>query len=247
MGAVLAFVLGAMFGSFVNALALRLIARDPYTFVRSRCPHCKHALGPLDLVPVLSFIVLRRRCRYCRAPIAWHYLLIEVVLGGVFLAVYLTQGLTGYGAFLAIELALLALLFLTDLRAHILPDEVSLPAIALALLGVLFFRQSIPGALLGAAVGGGFFLVQYLVSRGRWIGGGDVRLGFLLGLLLGWPLALVALFLAYVGGGVVSALLLVARRRVWGSHIPFGTFLTAATAVAIFFGPRLLALYGVPL
>jgi leader peptidase (prepilin peptidase)/N-methyltransferase len=239
-----AFIFGAAVGSFLDVVSLRLIVRDQFIRGPSRCPQCNHALGPLDLVPILSFIVLRRRCRYCGRPIAWHYFLVEVAMGVVFALTVASTGISIRGVFLAVELSLLAVLFLTDLRAHVLPDEISLPAIALAVLGVLFFGQSISGALLGAAVAGGFFLVQYLVSRGRWIGGGDIRLGFLLGLLLGWPLALVALFLAYMAGGVVSALLLVARRRVWGSHIPFGTFLTAATAVAIFFGPRLLALYG---
>lgn len=239
-----AFILGAAVGSFLDVVSLRLVRHDQFLTGPSRCPHCHHALGALDLVPVFSFIVLRRRCRYCRAPIAWHYFLVEVAVGLLFVLTFLSAGLTLRGIFLAVELSFLTVLFLTDLRAHVLPDEVSLPAIALAVLGVLFFRQSIPGALLGATVVGGFFLLQYLVSRGRWIGGGDIRLGFLLGLLLGWPLALVALLLAYVAGGIASALLLLARRRVWGSHIPFGTFLTAATAVAIFFGPRLLSLYG---
>lgn len=239
-----AFIFGSAVGSFLDAVSLRLIAHDQFVRGPSRCPHCNHALGPLDLIPILSFVLLRRRCRYCGRPIAWHYFLVEVVMGMLFVLTFISAGASVKGVFLAVELSLLAVLFLTDLRAHVLPDEISLPAIALAVLGVLFFGQSIPGALLGAAVAGGFFLLQYLVSRGRWIGGGDIRLGFLLGLLLGWPLALVALFLAYMAGGVVSALLLVARRRVWGSHIPFGTFLTAATAAAIFFGPRILALYG---
>lgn len=241
----LAFVLGVAIGSFANALALRLIAKEPYVFVRSKCPHCHHVLGPLDLVPLLSFVALRRRCRYCNAPIAWHYFLTELVVGTLFLVTALRFGVGVEGGFIALELTLLSVLFLTDLRSHIIPDEVSLPAIALALLGVLFFHRSLAGAALGAAIGGGFFLLQYVASRGRWIGGGDVRLGFLLGLLLGWPQTLVALFLAYLFGGTVAAILLGMRRTGWGQHIAFGTFLAAATALTLFAGPQLLHWYGV--
>ncbi len=245
MVAAFAFVLGAIMGSFVNALSLRLIAKEPYVFVRSKCPHCGHVLGPLDLVPLLSFVALRRQCRYCGKSIAWHYFATELAVALLFLAVALKFGATVLGGFVAVELTALAVLFLTDLRAHILPDEVSLPAIALAILGVLYFHHPLGAAALGAGVGGGFFLLQYLASRGKWIGGGDVRLGFLLGLLLGWPETLVALFLAYVAGGTVAAAMLATKRTGWGSHLPFGTFLAFATAVAWFFGPQLLKWYGV--
>lgn len=240
----IAALLGAALGSFLNAVSLRMTAGEQFVFGSSRCPHCNHALKVADLVPVLSFVVLRGRCRYCHERIALHYPLVELALAGLFALTYLTAGASVRGAFLAVELSFLTVLFLTDLRGHILPDEISLPAIALAILGVLLFHQSIKGALLGAAVGGGFFLVQYLVSRGRWIGGGDIRLGFLLGLLLGWPLTLLALFLAYLGGGLVGAGLLFSHRTKLGSHLPFGTFLAAAAAVTLFFGRTILERYG---
>jgi prepilin signal peptidase PulO-like enzyme (type II secretory pathway) len=244
VGLGVALILGAAMGSFLNAVSIRLTGGEQFVRGPSRCPHCHHALGPIDLVPLLSFIVLRGRCRFCHQRIAAHYPLVELAVAGLFAFTFAYAGATAYGAFLAVELSLLTLLFLTDLRAHVLPDEVSLPAIALAVLGVLWFRQSISGALLGALVGGGFFLLQYLVSKGKWIGGGDIRLGFLLGLLLGWPLTLLALLLAYFAGGMVSAVLLLLRRASMGSQLPFGTFLTVATAVSLFFGRTILQRYG---
>lgn len=117
------------------------------------------------------------------------------------------------------------------------------PAAILAAATVWFGWLSIPSMLVGALVGMGFFLAQYVVSKGRWIGGGDIRLGLFMGIILGWPLILVALFLAYVGGAIFVIPFLIMGKKQFASKIPFGTYLSVATVVAMFWGEKLVDWY----
>jgi len=97
--------------------------------------------------------------------------------------------------------------------------------------------------LIGAAIGGGFFLAQFILSRGKWIGGGDIRLGVFMGVILGWQLTLVALFLAYIVGAIISVGLIAAKKKTLASKVPFGTYLTVTTFVSMFWGSQILNWY----
>lgn len=254
---VLAALLGLVFGSALTALISRQAKGERWWKGRSHCPKCRHVLSVPDLVPVFSYVLLRGKCRHCRGVIGASYPLVELSTAALFaVAATVRLGPAAAGGFDALSapgwplllrdwfaIVVLVQIFLYDLWFGYILDQVTLPAIVVLLAWNLALGMPLPPLLIGAAVGGGFFLLQYVVSGGTWIGGGDIRLGALMGVLLGWPLVLVALFVSYLTGGVAGAVLLASKRKSVGSQIPFGTFLSAATLVVLFWGADLLAWY----
>ena len=255
---VLVVILGLIAGSFLTAFVDRL--RDGRNFIvgRSTCDSCRQRLGVLDLVPLFSWLFLRGRCRHCRRVVSWYYPVVELASGLSFAAFYLFWPYSFDGWDLALFLGwlpvLVALLALAiyDLRWWLLPNKIVYPlsAWALLLVGLRFLEQMSPGvfldALLSLLVGGGLFFLVFHLSP-RHIGGGDVKLGACLGLLLvDWRLALMTIFLsAIVGVAVISAVLLVRRGRKMSLHskLPYGPFLILAAWLAFSFGEDLLAWY----
>ena len=246
------FAFGTVIGSFLNAVLWRLRTRESFIVGRSYCPHCRHELAAVDLVPLFSYLLLGGKCRYCRRAISPSYILVETATGLLFLLAAL-RWLPAEGAASGLVLArllldwyflaVLVIVFVFDLRYMMILPAVVLPAAVIAFLGNLALGQSWLALLLGAAIGGGFFYAQLVLSRGQWIGGGDIYLGLLLGAMLGWSSLLVTLFLAYVSGAIVGVGLLLAKRKTMKSQIPFGTFLAAAAAVTLLYGDRLLLWY----
>jgi len=249
-------LVGLVIGSFLNCLAWRFHKKDTIGG-RSRCPKCSAKIHWYDNLPILSFIILRARCRSCHQKISWQYPLVELITAGLFFFSFYYH--TGYLVnnldvlrdihfvvtilrdwFL---LSSLTMIFIMDLRWYIIVDKVSLPAAAIVLILNLWLGMPWPGLLLSAIIGAGFFLLQFIVSGGKWIGGGDIRLGLLMGLALGWPHILVALFLAYFLGAIVGLGLMLAGKKKFGSKLPFGTFLTIATAITMFYGQELMNFY----
>ncbi|MEK7583846.1 MAG: prepilin peptidase [Patescibacteria group bacterium] len=245
------FVLGLIVGSFLNVVVYRLsVGGSPFTG-RSSCPSCAQVLSVRDLVPVLSFIALRARCRYCHRPVSWQYPLVELATAVSFLliAFYLSRGglitqdfslkftlLAAYASFLIV-------IFVYDLRKYLILDSVIVPACILAILGNILLGGSWKSMLLAAVVGAGFFALQFIVSGGRWIGGGDIRLGALMGFMLSWPLVIVALMIAYILGSISGVALILSGTKTLKSKIPFGTFLSFATFLTLLYGDSLLAWY----
>ncbi|MBI4281525.1 prepilin peptidase [Candidatus Uhrbacteria bacterium] len=255
MFSIIIFLFGLCIGSFLNVVILRIPAGQSVRG-RSRCFSCARTLRWFELVPLFSYAVLRGKCRSCRAGISLQYPLVELVTALLFLLTFFHHRVTdpslGDGQFWELVIgnwifvSALVVLFVQDLRFQILPDVITLPAIAIAMIFWFFDSynlQPITYNLLATAIGGGFFLLQWLVSRGRWVGGGDIRLGALMGAILGWPNILLALFLAYVSGAIVGGTLLLARRVTGKSQIAFGTFLTASTIFTMFWGDRIVTWY----
>lgn len=261
-------VLGLCFGSFVNALVWRIHkqenvkakgAKTKYSITtgRSMCVDCGHTLGIKDLVPVLSWLSLRGKCSYCHKPISWQYPLVELLTVAVFVLsyIYWPSILTGYGLFdfglwLVFVIGFMALA-VYDLRWLILPNRIIYPLLGLAVLqhlvAVIFYKQGI-GHLLqvwwGLVVGGGLFALIYFVSRGKWIGFGDVRLGALLGLLLGSPdLALLTIFISSILGTILVIPLLITGKAKQSSKLPYGPLLIAGAVIARLFGAALIVWY----
>lgn len=139
--------------------------------------------------------------------------------------------------------AFLLVMFVYDLKYQLILDRVSVPAMAVALLFSVLLHRPFLSILLGAILGAGLFLLQYVVSKGRWIGGGDIRLGGVLGLALGWPLTAVALVIAYLTGAAVALVLIASRRSSWSSMVPFGTFLSLAAFITMLWGDGILYWY----
>jgi prepilin signal peptidase PulO-like enzyme (type II secretory pathway) len=252
VGQAFIFAFGAVIGSFLNAVLWRLHAKESFIFGRSHCPHCRHELAAVDLVPILSYLLLGGKCRYCRRTIDPAYLLIEVAAGTLFLLsalnlMTLAGGLDAAAlARLLLQwylLAVLIIVFVYDCRYMLILPSIALSAAAVAFAGNLALGQSWWSLLVGAVFGGGFFYLQYVLSGGRWIGGGDIYLGVLLGAMVGWPQVLLVLFLAYISGAVVGSALLLARKKTMQSQVPFGTFLSAAGAVVLLYGDQIAAWY----
>lgn len=257
---VLAAILGLIFGSFLNALVFRTHADIPMTG-RSKCAKCEVPIDARDLVPVLSFFLLRGRCRSCKEAISWQYPLVEVITAGLFviLAAQAPSGYVNYDMTAVvfgpifrnmILTTFLIIIFVYDFQYSYILDRFIFPAMIVAVLlnaALQPFASSFiptPASMIsGAVLLGGFFLAQFLISKGLWIGGGDVRMGVLMGLILGWKLGLLALFLSYVIGAAVGIVLLVSKKKSMTSRIPFGTFLAMGTFISMVWGTHIVDWY----
>jgi len=227
------FFLGLCVGSFLNVLAYRLPHSLPITG-RSFCPRCKKKIPWYDNLPLVSFVFLGGKCRFCHSPISFQYPLVELVTGILFAFVFFNFYphliLVLYYLFL---ICCLIIVFVSDLRYQIIPNEAVYPAMLVSFL-YSFPRTSY---FLLAAIGAGlFFLALHFLTRRRGIGMGDVKLSFLMGLVLGYPQVLVALYLAFLTGAATGVILILTGRKRFGQHIPFGPFLATATVTALFWG-----------
>ena len=265
------FLFGLAVGSFLNCVIYRLERGESFFSGRSYCPHCQHVLNWQDLIPVFSFLILKGKCRYCSQKISWQYPLVELATALLFISllnltqvrpVYnLTQVGPVYFCLLLIS-CFLVIIFVYDLRHYIIPDKVVYPAIGIAFLYQLFgtfefrvsnlFRVSsfefrifepMLNPLFSAILASIFFLLIVLVSKGKWMGVGDIKLAFLMGLILGWPNILVALFLAFSIGAIIGIGLIILGKKTLKSEVPFGPFLVTGTFIALFFGNQIINWY----
>lgn len=254
MMGVFVFLLGLCVGSFLNAFVYRLEKGESAFKGRSYCPKCKHQLSWIDLIPVLNFLFLKGRCRYCKKPISFQYPIVELSTGLLFAALLLllnpqnASQYISFALFLFIASGLVAI-FVYDLKHFLIPDVVVYPLIGASLLflsvksmeqGTLNPLVSGIASALGAA---GFFFMLFLVSKGTWMGFGDVKLALFMGLFLGWPLILPALFLSFFLGALVGIVLILLKKKKWKSQVPFGPFLITGTFLALFFGKELVDYY----
>lgn len=247
---------GLCFGSFVNAFVWRLHKKKDWVNDRSICVHCKHVLAPQDLIPVVSWLLLRGKCRYCHKPISWQYPVVEAATAALFVLSYVVwpydfgaAGMVRFGVWLIMLVGFMALV-VYDLRWMLLPNKIVYPLTGLAAAQVVVLTvlqrniQVAIGAALGLVVVGGLFYGLFQVSKGRWIGGGDVKLGFMLGLLVGGPAAgVLLLMVASSAGSLVSAPLLASGKVKRTTRVPFGPFLLLAGVAVQLFGPAILAWY----
>ena len=245
------FILGLIVGSFLNCVIYRLQTDESFLKGRSFCPNCKHTLSWQDLIPVFGFIILKGKCRYCQNKISLQYPLVELATGILFVLIlyYNFPNLLVTGYWLLVT-CFLIIIFVYDLKHYIIPDKVIYPAIIIALLYNIFYSllithnskfliQSLLSAL-GAAL---FFLLIVLISRGRWMGVGDIKLAFLMGLFLAFPKILIALFLAFFTGAIIGLELIIAGKKKMKSEVPFGPFLVAGTFLSLFFGEQIIDWY----
>lgn len=235
--------LGLVVGSFLNVVVARLPHRRSLWGPRSACPACGAAIAWHDNIPVLSFVALRGRCRACEAPIAWRYPLIEALTAGTFALAHLVLGLSpALVPALLLLAALIAITFI-DLEHQLIPDAITLPGVVTGLVanvatGAVPWLDSVIGAIVA---GGVFFAI--IVASGGGMGGGDMKLGAMLGSFLGWQLTIVALFLAVVAGGGGALAVLSTGKKGRKDPIPFGPFLALGGAAALLWGRSLMAWY----
>ncbi len=253
------FIFGLCIGSFLNVVVYRLEKGEGFVGGRSYCPHCKHALSWLDLMPVMSFLWLGGKCRYCGKKISWQYPAVEIATGLTFLLISLPTGQagnfqfpisTGFSIFQIVSLLFLLyiassliIIFVYDLKYYLIPDSVLFPAIAIAFIYRLWHIFSIWNYGIAVAIAAGFFLFIFLISKGKWMGFGDVKLAILLGLILGFPNILVGLFLSFFFGAILGVILMLLSKKGLKSEVPFAPFLILGTFVALFFGNQIVNWY----
>ncbi|MDO8591958.1 MAG: prepilin peptidase [bacterium] len=269
-------LLGLCFGSFVNALVWRTrqqsinnkqktISSKQLSILsgRSQCVNCGHQIAAIDLIPVISWLFLRGRCRYCQKPISWQYPIVEITLGLIFAVSYyfwfnpveLISHSTGAGpigagqwllfvTWLSTSVGLLALA-VYDIRWMLLPNKILYPTFLVAITGrlayILFFSHDIAHSFwllaLSLLVAGGIFWLIYIFSRGKAIGFGDVRLGAVTGTVLAGPLlSLQMIFIASVLGTVAILPGLLSRHKTLTTKVPYGPFLIMAAFIVLLFG-----------
>ncbi len=250
---------GLIAGSFANAVVWRVHNGKSLLTGRSQCLSCGHQLAAKDLVPLLSWLALSGRCRYCQQPISKQYPLVEALMAVVFASSYIwwPGGVETASDWLPLitwlisSVGLMALA-VYDTRWLLLPNRILYPTLLVAAAGrlanILLYAPDTGDALLkwlgSVAVASGFFWLLYTISRGRWIGYGDVRLGLVIGSLLAGPAeAMLAIILASVFGALVAIGLLSTKRKKLSEKLAFGPFLILATWLAVLFGERIVNWY----
>jgi leader peptidase (prepilin peptidase)/N-methyltransferase len=254
------FAIGLIVGSFLNVVIYRTIIGEPWTRGRSRCDECKKKIPWYDNIPLLSFVLLKGKCRYCSQPIALSHPVVEFLTGTMFVWWY-------WGGFFFFRLThqplqyiqplfwlfvgiLLLVIFFSDVLYMIIPDEavIFLTAltffyrVALTAAGIMQtadFVRALAGALLCVS----FFFALWYGTKGKGMGMGDVKFALPFSLLLGWPNVLVGVFVAFISGAVVSIGLLAFKKKKLKQTVPFGPFLVFATVVTLVYGNQLMAWY----
>lgn len=240
---IMVFILGACLFSFLNVVIYRVPRKLNFLTGRSQCPACGHRLGAGDLVPLVSWLGLRGRCRYCQVRVSRRYPLVEL-LGGSLALVSLWRFGPGPQALLAFAfMTLLTAVALVDLDTMEIPNGFVLAAALLAVPAFgLFPAVSWGSRLLGLVAVSGVLLVITLLVPGAF-GGGDIKLMAACGLFLGWKLSLLAFFLAVLGGGAYGVIVLARRQKGRKDHFAFGPFLCLGMLVALLWGEALLRGY----
>ena len=244
---------GLMFGSAINSMVWRLYVGRSWVKGRSECPDCGHTLAAKDLMPVLSWMVLRGKCRYCQAPIKDNPVaeLVTAVAFAISVVVMMPDSAAGFVklGFWLVMLIMLLVLAIYDARWMILPDKIILPlaVVALAYSAAAAWMTRSPQVLVGsleaAAIAGGSFWLLVLATRGRAMGAGDVKLVFAMGLILGVQGTAVALLLAFNTAALVGVVLIVSKRKGRKDQIPFGPYLVGGTIVAFLFSRAIVEWY----
>jgi leader peptidase (prepilin peptidase)/N-methyltransferase len=243
----IALPLGMVLGSFLNVVIARLPRGESIVSPPSRCPRCKKRILPWDNIPVLSYLLLRGRCRSCRKPISWRYPAVELTTG---ILLWLLAQRAEHPALLVTHAAfLLALVVVAwiDFDTRTIPDAVTIPGVGLGLAASLFGPPGIVAALAGAVAGGvSLWLVGWLYERATGVpgmGGGDVKLAAMMGAFLGAGGVFGAIFLASFAGSLFGVLLILRGKGDKRSAIPFGTFLAPSAVALLLYGDPLFRWY----
>ena len=244
-------LVGATVGSFLTVCIDRLPRGESIATGRSHCDTCKRQIQVRDLMPVLSYVALRGKCRDCRARIPHRVVVVEAVTGLAFAGLYLAYGPSTTFALLAIYAAILIVVFVVDLEHSLILNKVVFPAIVFAFLVAAVAPPAwlgsigphpIVSAAAGAAVGFALLLLVALLARGG-MGWGDVKFAAFMGAATGFPLIFVALFCGIFIGGITGVILLVSGKRSRKQAIPFGPFLAIGTGATLLWGTQMLSWY----
>jgi leader peptidase (prepilin peptidase)/N-methyltransferase len=249
--AFIVFIFGLIVGSFLNCVIYRLGEKKSFLKGRSFCPNCGHVLSWKDLIPIFSFLILRGKCRYCGKKISLQYPLVELFTGILFLATFYhlrdqlfsLQGIFTLFYYWTI-LSSLIVIFVYDLKNYLIEEKIVYFSILVCLIFNLIFSISeIKNKILSSLFLGLFFLSIVLISKEKWMGIGDAKLGALIGIFLGWPKIIPALFFSFFVGSIFGIFLIILKKKSLKSEIPFAPFLVSGTIFSLFFGEKVIDFY----
>jgi leader peptidase (prepilin peptidase)/N-methyltransferase len=245
------FLLGSLIGSFLNVCIYRLPRNLSVIFPPSRCPSCNIPIKAYDNIPLLSFLLLGGKCRYCKTKISLRYPLVEALNALMYVLVLWRFGFGWHMPVLFAFCSAMIVITFIDLDFQIIPDTITLPGIPIGVIAASlvlpdpFDRSSIlglSGALIGLFTGGAIFYAIAVLSRGG-MGGGDIKMMAMVGAFMGWKSTLLTTFAGSLLGSCVGIFLMVVKGKGRKTKIPFGPFLAAGTLISLFYGQEILSLY----
>ena len=246
--AVLIFILGLIVGSFSNVCIYRIPKNESIIFPASHCPKCHSPIKPVDNIPLLSYILLKGRCRNCKCKISIQYPIVEFLSGLIYLIIYLTYGLSIQSLIYIILSSALIIIAFIDLNEQIVPDVISLPGILIGfIISFLVPYISFTNSALGVFVGGGIILIIGLagstIFKKEAMGGGDVKLAAMIGAFLGWRYIIISLFLGFFLGALAGIILIISKIKSSEDAVPFGPFIVLGSFITLLWGEKIISWY----
>jgi len=240
--------LGLIVGSFCNVCIYRIPKNESIIYPASHCPKCRTTIKPVDNIPLLSYILLKGRCRNCGSKISIQYPVVELLTGMIYLIIYLIYGLSIQSLVYIILSSALIIIAFIDLNEQIVPDVISLPGIGVGLILSFFVPYlSFINSALGVVVGGGIILIIALVGsmifKKEAMGGGDVKLAAMIGAFLGWRYTIISLFLGFFLGALAGIFLILSKIKSKEDMVPFGPFIALGSLITLLWGEKIIAWY----
>ena len=245
---ILIFILGLIVGSFSNVCIYRIPKNESIVYPASHCTKCGSHIKPVDNIPLLSFILLKGRCRNCKSKISIQYPIVELLTGLIYLIIYLIYGLSVQSLIYIILSAALIIIAFIDLNEQIVPDVISLPGIVIGFILSFFVPYiSFINSALGIVVGGGIILIIGLVGsvifKKEVMGGGDVKLAAIIGAFLGLKYIVISLFLGFFLGALAGIFLILSKIKSREDMVPFGPFIVLGSMITLLWGEKIISWY----
>jgi len=245
---VLIFILGLIVGSFSNVCIYRIPRNESIIYPASHCPKCRSNIKALDNIPLLSYILLKGRCRNCKSKISIQYPIVELLTGIIYLIIYLIYGLNIQSLIYVILSSALIIIAFIDLNEQIVPDVISFPGIVIGFIISFFVPYiSYANSALGVFVGGGIILVIGLagsvIFKKEAMGGGDVKLAAMIGAFLGWRYIIISLFLGFFLGALAGIILILSKIKNREDVVPFGPFIVLGSFITLLWGEKIISWY----
>lgn len=245
---ILIFVLGLIVGSFSNVCIYRIPRNESIIYPASHCPKCRSSISPKDNIPLLSYILLKGRCRNCKSKISIQYPVVEFLTGLIYLIIYLIFGLSIQSLIYIILSSALIIIAFIDLNEQVIPEVISLPGIVIGLiLGFFVPYISFINSALGIVIGGGIILVirlaGSLIFKKESMGIGDIELAAMIGAFLGWRYIMISLFLGFFLGALAGILLILSKIKSREDVIPFGPFIVLGSFITLLWGEKIIFWY----
>jgi leader peptidase (prepilin peptidase)/N-methyltransferase len=242
------FILGLIVGSFSNVCIYRIPKNESIIFPASHCPKCHSNISPVDNIPLLSYILLKGRCRNCKSKISIQYPIVELLTGLIYLIISLIYGLSIQTLIYIILSSALIIIAFIDLNEEIVPDVISLPGIVIGFIISFFVTYiSFIDSALGILAGGGIILIIGLagsvIFKKEAMGGGDVKLAAMIGAFLGWKYIIISLFLGFFLGALAGIILILSKIKSKEDMVPFGPFIVLGSFITILWGEKIISWY----